>query len=157
MPAALKELAAAHNSSGVTMFVVLHPQCTCSRATVHELSRVLAGTHSAPDIYVLLYRPSVLPQGWNENGVLPSLAAGLNAHLVQDMDGRYAAALGASTSGEVLVFSGKDDLLFQGGVTSLRGHEGRSAGSDRLLDALKDQTPFPLAVSVFGCPIFRHT
>ncbi len=123
---------------------------------MHELSRVLSETRDVPRIYILLYRPSVLPPDWSEGGVLPSLAAGLNAHLAQDTDGRYAAALGASTSGEVILYSRNDDLLFQGGVTALRGHEGPSAGADRLEAALQHQTPLLQAVSVFGCPILRH-
>ena len=154
LPAPLQSLAA--DAAGQTLFVALHPQCSCSRATLHELRRVLqdAGT-PAPAVYLLLYRPSQHIANWSDTGALPEDALGYDARTVADPDGRYAAMLHAGTSGEVVLYARDGHLLFQGGVTASRGHEGPSAGAERLQAALQGRPALGRS-AVFGCNIFKR-
>ncbi len=139
------------------IFVALHPQCSCSVATLRELVRIVgqSGAASSTGVSLLLYRPQVLPAHWQSSS-LPGVAASLHPRLIPDIDGRLAAALHASTSGEVVLYSGAGRLLAQGGITPGRGHQGASDGGARLLRALQTRTPQTTLSQVFGCPILTH-
>jgi hypothetical protein len=154
LPPALKQFSA---QAKPTLFLALHPQCDCSRATLHELRRVLQDAGAdAPLVYVLLYRPSHHVAHWNDNGILPESDLGSSANVIADPEGRYAAMLHADTSGEVVLYARNGSLLFQGGITASRGHEGPSAGADRLQAALQNGTRSTARSSVFGCNIFHR-
>ncbi len=138
------------------LFVVLHPQCSCSRATLSELSRILKQNPQAARVTLLLYEPSALPPHWKTASALAEQISALRVAAVPDRDGRYAAALHASTSGEVVLYSGDGRLLFQGGITSQRGHEGDSFGGAELSRALQDRSPSISKTAVFGCPVLSR-
>ena len=117
--------------------------------------RVVSGDSARDfDLTLLLYQPSRLPAGWKQDTDLAKEAAVLRPRLVADIDGKYASALHASTSGEVLLYSPNRQLLFQGGLTQQRGHEGASRGDTLLFAALHGKPTAGRSTSVFGCPIF---
>ncbi|HEY8966270.1 MAG TPA: hypothetical protein VIM58_07500, partial [Candidatus Methylacidiphilales bacterium] len=75
--------------------------------------------------------------------------------VVADPDGKAAALLGAKTSGEVLLFDGAGRLLFSGGITGARGHEGPNAGEAAVI-ALASGAELPAAsrrAPVYGCSL----
>ena len=61
----------------------------------------------------------------------------------QDISGDEARRFGAATSGEALLYSPSGKLLFHGGITPSRGHEGGSVGRDALVRCVLDGTPAP--------------
>ena len=70
----------------------------------------------------------------------------------RDADGVEAARFGAKTSGQALLYAADGRLLFHGGLTPSRGHEGDNEGLRRvtaILDgkAARDESP------VFGCSL----
>lgn len=79
------------------------------------------------------------------------------AGLVWDDGGLEAKRFGATTSGTVLLYDSEGKLLFQGGVTGSRGHEGDNYGLDELRRALtarlpgEDKERIRGALPVFGC------
>ena len=156
LPERLAALSFAGSSGSKQLFVVLHPQCSCSRATVSELSRILSHNPQAARVTVLLYQPGALPPHWKAANALAEQIEELRVAAVSDIDGRYAAALHASTSGEVILYSGDGRLLFQGGITSQRGHEGDSFGGAELSRALQGRTPVVSKTAVFGCPVLNR-
>lgn len=137
-----------------TLVVALHPQCSCSLATMHELDRVLAASHQPIETLLLVYTPSHAPAHWAQPHALLAAAAPLHARVLEDLDGATAASLGARTSGQVLLYSARGRLLFQGGVTAERGHEGENASGDLLATALASQRQAAFTPGVFGCPLF---
>jgi hypothetical protein len=46
------------------LLLFLHPHCPCSRATVGELARLLAGAQAPVATYAFFYRPADAEAGW---------------------------------------------------------------------------------------------
>jgi len=107
-------------------------------------------------VNLLVYRPVVIPAYWYSSPTLSNIAATLHPKIIFDTEGGYARALGAGTSGEVILYSEAGRLLVQGGITPERGHEGASEGGTRLLKALQTGTVERYFSAVFGCPIFSR-
>lgn len=138
-----------------TVVVGLHPRCTCSVATVRELDRILAGVVVRPQVEVLLYRPAGAAEGWERTAFDEDLRRLPAVTVRADVEGKGARAFGMLTSGDIAVFTPEKRLLFRGGLTAARGHEGESKGGRQLRMALSmghgAWGPFP----VFGCPMGR--
>jgi len=135
------------------LVVVLHPECPCSRATVAELARLMARVGDRVDVHVLFVRPAGLARDPADSPLWKSVAAIPNVDLRVDNGGVIAARFGAVTSGQVLLYDVKGSLLFAGGITSSRGHEGDNDGLDTLEGAIRGASGHATA-SVFGCSLF---
>ena len=135
--------------SGPTLVMTFHPRCTCSQASVTELARLMASLPQRPTVYALFVaaRPSVTPL-WERAAAIPGVTP------IADPDGAIAKAFGAETSGDVIVYSPSGALVFHGGLTAARGHEGDSFGRQRLLAVLRGDTPDRRSSPVFGCPLY---
>jgi hypothetical protein len=74
---------------------------------------------------------------------------------VDDEGGVEAKRFGVATSGHVLLFDRAGRLLFSGGITPARGHEGDSLGRDALIERLAGTRTIsgPATSPVFGCPL----
>ncbi|HLK57286.1 MAG TPA: hypothetical protein VKU00_12010, partial [Chthonomonadaceae bacterium] len=70
-----------------------------------------------------------------------------------DEEGREAQSFHAATSGYTLLYDGNGRLLYRGGITSARGHEGANAGQETLLALLQGQQPTHTQFPVFGCSL----
>ena len=73
--------------------------------------------------------------------------------MVHDASGVEAARFGAGTSGAVLLYSSDGTLLFAGGITPARGHQGDSFGRQRLLALLDGAAADRRDAPVFGCAL----
>jgi glyoxylase-like metal-dependent hydrolase (beta-lactamase superfamily II) len=102
---------------------------------------------------VLFYRPRQFPAGWERTDLWRSAAAIPGVTVLVDPDGLEAERFGAKTSGHVLVYDSAGRLLFSGGITGSRGHEGDNDGSDSVLRLLTHGPPPRRHTLVFGCPI----
>jgi hypothetical protein len=139
-PLALKDPPADHR----WMAVFLHSQCACSRATVSELARLMAHapTGLAVDVYV----------SGPEGGSLLELSGAIpGVHAHRD-DGSAALRYGARTSGQVLLYE-SGHLVFEGGITGGRGHEGDNSGSQTVLALLDGRYVTTNNGPVFGCAL----
>jgi hypothetical protein len=75
---------------------------------------------------------------------------------MRDDGGVEARRFGVKTSGTVLLYSALGRLLFHGGITGSRGHEGDNYGITRLAAALRGgagDTAVPVVSRVFGCAL----
>ncbi len=137
-----------------TLLVFLHPRCPCSRATVSELNRLIARHGDALSVVIVVARPSATELGWEESDILRSARAIPGAVVQIDRDLRETALFGAYTSGQVLLYGNRDQLLFQGGLTPSRGHQGDNQGSSAIVHILLQPTVQALDSSpVFGCEL----
>jgi hypothetical protein len=137
-------------SGRASIVVAAHPECPCTRATLHELNRIASEHAGAADITILFAGHA---SGDRVARDLRELANAIpNAHVVDDPDRTIAASFGAHTSGTVLFYDAAGALRFAGGITSSRGHEGDSAGGDALR-ALLDKTAASHSAPIYGCPI----
>ncbi len=137
-----------------TLVLFAHSQCPCTRATLHELERLLVHVGGRADVWVLFSGPV----GGRTD--IRDLARAIPGVTVLEDDGRAEAKrFGVHTSGEVLLYSSSGELSFAGGITPSRGHEGDSAGSARieqLLSAPQDVAKAPASAGVFGCALFER-
>lgn len=141
----------AHDERRPTLLVFAHPQCPCSRATIGELSKLMTHAQQKVTAYVLFYRLSGAEAGWEETDLWRSAAAIPGVHVARDENGADAAAFGAATSGQTLLYDAGGRLVFGGGITSARGHSGDNAGRSAVLSLLHDGRSATSQTSVFGC------
>jgi hypothetical protein len=137
----------------VTLVMSVHPQCPCSMASMHELGALLGRTRGQVKAYVLFVAPKNAPRDWVEAGLWRAAHAIANLNVEVDSDGVSSNALGATTSGQVVVYSTAGQRLFSGGITDGRGHEGDNPGADAVLAILLQQKPMTEHTPVYGCAL----
>jgi len=135
-----------------TLVMLVHPHCSCSRASISELQAVIEKSPASLQPYVLVYRPSDAKPGWEKTDVFESATRLRRVHVLIDADGREADTFGGFTSGQTFLYDGKGKLRFEGGITLLRGHAGLNRGRADLIQitsAGQGNGSHP----VFGCAI----
>lgn len=139
------------------MVVYAHPRCPCTRATLWESAELVAASEGELQVEVLFYVPEGEPASW-AHGDLWSIAQETpNTTPRVDPGGRLAAAHGALTSGHCRVYGPGGALLFDGGLTASRGHQGTSAGERAIRAHVRRQPTDTTTTPVFGCGISEET
>lgn len=146
-----------HATDRLTLVMLAHPRCPCTRATVGELAQIMATAQGKIDAYVLFYRPSDAKSDWDETDLRQSAAAIPGVKTVSDIDGVEAKHFGAETSGHTEIFDRNGKLLFSGGITESRGHAGGNNGESAILELAANQQPTQSRTLVFGCRIADRT
>lgn len=72
-----------------------------------------------------------------------------------DETGFEARRFHAETSGQTLLYSRSGTLLFEGGVTLARGHEGDNPGRSALQELIDNGHSEQTHTPVFGCGLFE--
>jgi hypothetical protein len=140
-------------SEHFSLVMTLHPQCPCSRASLDELQSILARANRPVDVRILFVVPQGAPEDWLDSPT-SSLARSIpGAHVVIDTAGQRATLLGATTSGEVFLYTPDGKLCFHGGITDGRGHEGDNPGMICVEDILCDRVPTTARTPVYGCEL----
>ncbi len=147
--------ALARATERLTLVVLAHPQCTCTRASFAELAEVLARARGRPKTYVLFMKPESFADGWETTDLWHTAARLPDVIVVRDDDGREAQRFGAATSGQTLLYDERGQLVFSGGITGARAHAGDNVGRRSLVSLLNRERSPRAATSVFGCPLFN--
>jgi hypothetical protein len=137
------------------LVMALHPRCPCSTASVAELKRILAQSPDNIRIHVLVYRPSDGSDGWEETDLVHEVRKIHGVLVYSDKDAFEAQRFGAHTSGQVVLYGASGELLFRGGLTASRGHQGDSPSQQAVKALLRGQPPELVATPVFGCPLLN--
>ncbi len=142
-----------------TLVMVAHTKCSCTRASLHELERAMANAGSRIEAIVVFVGPRET-RGLDGLRDLRSTARAIpNVRVVEDES--EARLFGAATSGQVLLYEESGALVFRGGLTAARGHEGDSVGGDVVRGfSVTHASPATTitASEVFGCALFdTHT
>jgi hypothetical protein len=82
------------------------------------------------------------------------MAAIPGIRIKDDPDSREALKFGAVTSGEVLLYDERGQLLFKGGITASRGHIGDNMGQRILMEILQGTRSAARTTPVFGCALY---
>ena len=138
--------------------MLVHPQCPCSRASLAELNHLAALCPDRAAMTVLFLAPPGCTQSWTQTGLWRQASAIPGVRVQADRNGETARRFGAVTSGETLLYAPNGRLLYRGGLTGERGHEGDNAGLLTVAALLRDQTTpgqWRNAESqpVYGCPL----
>jgi len=143
----------ARDTRRMTLIMFLHPQCPCSRASVNELSMVMSRCGNGVDARVFVVSPRNAPTDFTQ-GELFRKAQGIEGVSVgTDPDARTAHEFAATTSGDVLLYGADGRLLFKGGITDGRGHEGDNDGLESVLAIVQGGQPARRQTPVFGCSL----
>src|SRR5262249_10319613 len=107
------------------LVVFFHPRCPCSRATLSQLQRVLARSWSSPPLVTRCYvDPDGVGAGWAHTALWRHATALPGVNVVVDRGQAVARRFGALTSGHALLYDSTGRLVYSGGITAVRGHEG---------------------------------
>ena len=137
-----------------TLVMAIHPQCPCSRASIGELSVLMAHSGGRMATFVVFVTPPGFDENWTKTDLWSS--AGLIPGVTRIIDnGTEADLFGAATSGQTMVYDRRGLLLFSGGITAARGHFGDNAGVSAIVALLDRPASAGLAkTAVYGCPLF---
>ncbi len=137
-----------------TIVVFAHPDCPCTRASLDGLADLMARKNKySARLIVDIVEPRGLKVDLQKSSIAQSARRIKGAEIVVDPDGAEARRFGAETSGHTVVFSGKGQFLFSGGLTTFRGHYGPSAGLDAVSDILDTGQSTILSAPVYGCSL----
>lgn len=135
-----------------TLIMFVHPKCPCTSASLNELA-VLMTRCRRLKAFVLLLSPSGLLNDWEKTDHWYHAAniKGVTVH--SDMSGQEAAIFKATTSGQTIVYSPDGKLVFNGGITAGRGHEGDNQGLDTVISVANEGSVKCHNSPVFGCSL----
>lgn len=145
----------ARSSAVPTVYLFAHPRCACTLASLAELRRIISRA-TTPVRYVVVFelpeqsQPSFLAgDAWDVAGSLADVER------VVDGGGEEGRRFGALTSGHVVAYAPAGGLLFSGGITAARGHQGDNPAEERLVAALETATTVdqPRTLPIYGCAL----
>ena len=136
------------------LVMLLHPRCPCSRASLAQLERIMAVCRPHLAANILFLEPRVPTLFWRDTELWRRAAAISGTRCIPDPGGVEAKRFGAMTSGHVLLYDRSGKLLFSGGITEARGHEGDNAGSDAIIGLVRGK-PDRARTAVFRLPALR--
>jgi hypothetical protein len=144
------------SSDRSSLLLFAHPECPCSHASLGEFERIIAAGRDRMDAAVLFSIPTGDPLGWSKSDLIRTAESIPGVRVVHDVDGAIARSFGARTSGQTLLYDPSGRLMFNGGITSSRGHSGDNDGRDAIVSLLRMQTPSRQTTPVFGCALFSE-
>ncbi len=136
-----------------TLLLFAHPHCPCTGASIEELAQLIAHTQGRLSTHVVFFRPQGSKPSWARGDLWDAAAAIPGVSIHDDEGGREAELFHGATSGHCVLYGVDGSRLFDGGITSSRGHAGDSRGFGTLLALAYGQTPEQRQTEVFGCPI----
>lgn len=129
-----------------------HPKCPCTKASLSELARFLSGN---TNVYTRVY--FIVPhsyESWKDSETVNLAARIPGVDVCLDYDGEIAKSYQAVASSECFLLDQESNLLFHGGITQSRGHEGGNAGLDQISSIVRRKTSLTAQNVVYGCALF---
>jgi hypothetical protein len=145
-------IAADHERSTLIFFA--HPKCPCTRASLHELERLMTDLRGKLNAFVVFSKPKDVGEDWTETDLYEIARRIPDVGVIIDDDDRETDIFKAQTSGLTLVYDQQGILQFNGGITASRGHEGDNAGRSTVFDVVTRNAAGGSS-PVFGCPIHK--
>jgi hypothetical protein len=143
------------SSEGATLVLFAHPRCPCTRSSLVELNRILVQAETKVEASIVFIQPVGMNDEWVRGALWNAAGAIPGAICVADVGLREATFFGAVTSGHVLFYDVGGRLLYSGGITIARGHEGANPGASAIADLLAARPAPSRGAPVFGCPLFN--
>jgi hypothetical protein len=137
----------------MNLVMAVHPHCPCTRATIDELTELMAHPCDRFVVHVLVFKPKHAESGWEQTEIWHRAAALPSVRVRSDEDGVEAKRFGMTASGHAVLFDSEGHALFSGGLTNARGHAGDSVGRRAILAFLTDAIPETTTTPVFGCSL----
>jgi len=138
-----------------TMVVFLHPKCPCSKASMEEISRLLARYPDAFSLQIVFFQPENESADWSQTSLWETARKLPHTQVILDQGAHEAKLFGAATSGDTYIFMPSGQLRFHGGITPSRGSIGDNIGLDSVYRLAEGKSPAAMTTAVFGCPIIE--
>lgn len=142
------------NKNYPTMVMLAHPHCPCTRASIRELAHLMTEVNGQLTAYVLFVKPEIFSTEWEKTDLWESASLIPGVRVMKDDAGIEARRFHALTSGGTVLYDQNGKLLFSGGITSARGHEGDNAGRSAIVSLIQTGEANQRHTEVFGCALF---
>ena len=141
-------------SDKLTLVLFAHPRCPCTQASLHELDGILAETQNRTvSVTVVFTIPDGVPDGWEQGDLWNSATTIPGLRVIRDQGGQEAHRFDVAGSGHVLLYAPSGKLLFSGGITGSRGHEGDNEGHSAVVSFILNGHAPVSDTPVFGCSL----
>jgi hypothetical protein len=141
------------DSNQPTLVMFIHPHCPCTRASLTGLIAVLTRCHEKLACKVIFVRPPGVGSGWEQTDLWQTAEGLPGVDVEVDSTGNEARKFRAQTSGETFLYDTQGRLLFHGGITQSRGHEGDSSGQQAIISFLENGVAESTRTEVYGCAL----
>lgn len=135
------------------LLLFVHPKCSCSKATIVELRKLLLNKEELSVKVIFTDHPAdyswINGELWEEAKSIPGV------EVLVDSGNAEAKLFDVQTSGHALLFDEEGVQVFSGGLTPSRGHEGMNAGSYFIENWLKKRSQATFVSKIFGCGLFK--
>ncbi|MDX1964940.1 MAG: hypothetical protein SFX18_17450 [Pirellulales bacterium] len=134
------------------LLMFAHPHCPCMRASLNELAAVISRSPTNMSVRIYFMCPGNNTH-WGQGNIVQQARGMTRVAVCWDRDGQIATHFGAQTAGHVLLYGKQGELLFSGGITAARGHEGQNAGRAAIISLVNGESAALTRTPVFGCPL----
>ena len=135
------------------LVMLAHPNCPCTRASLAELEIVIARTQGKLVAFVLFSKPGASAAEVRESDLWKKAAMIPGVSVLHDNGGTEATLFGAEVSGQTMLYDPQGRLIFSGGITSARGHQGDNSGADAVVRRVSGSAEAAASAPVFGCTL----
>jgi hypothetical protein len=146
-----REASLVHDGRRPTLVVFMHPQCPCSRASLVELTAILSRSKGRVACTVVFVRPSNFDEGWERTDLWKTAERLAGVKVEVDSSGEQARLFKARASGEAFLYDAAGRLLFHGGMTGSRGHEGDNPSRQAIVACIESGIAAREQSEVYGC------
>jgi hypothetical protein len=139
--------------SKFTLILLAHPNCPCTRASLAELEILEAQLQGKLKAFVVFSKPAATAAEvqssdlWRKTASIPDVVAIFDDH------GTETRIFGGQTSGQAILYDSRGHLVFSGGITSARGHQGDNAGVDMVIASVRGEAKVVGRTPTFGCSL----
>jgi hypothetical protein len=140
-----------------TLVLLAHPRCPCTRASLSELRTLVSDLHGRADVHVVFVQPEGTDDSFMQSDVFETAKSIDGVDVRVDKGGHDVTRFGALVSGHTVLYGPKGNLLFTGGITSARAHEGDNAGVDAIVAIVTRGASTGKETPVYGCDLFDET
>lgn len=141
------------SDTGYTLLMFIHPKCPCTSASLNELAVLSTRCGGKLNAIAVFVKPDQAPAGWERTDYWQRAQRIPGVRVVLDNSGREAKTFGAQTSGETLLYNRDGELVFSGGITGGRGHEGDNQGLDGLTGFINNTNTRCMSINAYGCAL----
>jgi hypothetical protein len=122
-----------------------------------ELTALISQCDHRVAVQIVFTKPPGIDGNWERTGLFKAAEQIPGAAISCDDGGIEAGRFGVTTSGEALLFAPNGKLLFQGGLTRARGHEGESLARTALVSLINSGHADRCRSPVFGCALLNSS
>lgn len=137
---------------GPALVMFAHPHCPCTHSSLQQLELLLARAPELQTVQVVFLQSKTPDYSWSHSLLVQQAEHISRVQIDWQSEANLIAEYGSLASGHVMLFHQDGRLLFSGGLTDSRGHEGTSAGTAAILSHLRGE-PGAARTPVYGCSL----